>query len=333
MKVLFYSIRSYDKYAFEARQEQFKKLEFEFTESALNSKTVEMAAGYDAVCIFVNDNAKDEKVIKRLSELGVKVIALRCAGFNNVDYKLANKLGMTVVRVPGYSPESIAEFGITLALATARKVHRTYNRVREHNFTLSKLSGLSLYKKTAGIIGYGRIGKCLANITKGFGMNTIAYDPYFTKNGENDTVESVDLNTLYKESDFIFLTVLLNAQTEHMINKTSISKMKKNVLLVNISRGGLINTKDLIEAIKEKKFFGVGLDVYEGEEDVIYTNHEDEILDIPYIDELTSLPNVLVTPHQAFLTDVALEQISLSVCNTLTLYNNKEEIDEKCIVK
>ena len=183
------------------------------------------------------------------------------------------------------------------------------------------------------VIGYGRIGKCLANITKGFGMNTIAYDPYFTKNGENDTVESVDLNTLYKESDFIFLTVLLNTQTEHMINKTSISKMKKNVLLVNISRGGLINTKDLIEAIKEKKFFGVGLDVYEGEEDVIYTNHEDEILDIPYIDELTSLPNVLVTPHQAFLTDVALEQISLSVCNTLTLYNNKEEIDEKCIVK
>lgn len=333
MKVLFYSTRSYDKISFRESLTQFPEIEIKFVESSLNENTVKLAEGYDAVCIFVNDHASTE-IVTELAKLGVKIIALRCAGFNNVDYKTANKLGMRVFRVPGYSPESIAEHAMTLALSVNRRIHKAYTRVRDNNFSLTGLSGFCLYGKTAGIVGYGRIGKAMAKICHGFGMNVVAYDPYFNKVDEHDTTEGVSLNELYSSSDFIFLTTVLNDSTYHMINKASISKLKKDVILVNVSRGALVDTGALIEGIRSGKFFGVGLDVYEGEDDNVYTNHEDDILmNNKYLPELLSFPNVIVTSHQAFLTDVALKQISLNTLKSLYLVIHNEPVDEIYEVK
>ena len=331
MKVLFYSTRSYDKISFRKRLDLYKGIEITFVESSLNDKTVEMANGYDAVCIFVNDNANTE-VVKRLAELGVKTIALRCAGFNNVDYKTANELGMLVIRVPAYSPESIAEHAMTLALSVNRRIHKAYTRVKDNNFSLTGLSGFCLHGKVAGIVGYGRIGKCMANICKGFGMEVIAYDPYFNKH-ETDTTRSVDLKSLYNNSDFIFLTTVLNDSTYHMINKRSIKQMKNDVVLVNVSRGALIDTEALIDGIKAGKFFGVGLDVYEGEDDNVYTNHEDDILMNCITSRLLSFPNVIVTSHQAFLTDTALYQIADHTLCNLWLVKENGPVHDMFIVK
>ena len=332
MKVLFYSTRSYDKLSFRETLAQFPEINITFIESSLNSNTVKLAEGYDAVCIFVNDNANTE-IVTELSKLGVKIIALRCAGFNNVDFKTANKLGMRVFRVPGYSPESIAEHGMTLALSVNRRIHKAYTRVRDNNFSLTGLSGFCLHGKTAGIVGYGRIGKAMAKICHGFGMKVIAYDPYFNKVDEHDETEETDLNGLYASSDFIFLTTVLNDSTYHMINKASISKMKQNVILVNISRGALVDTEALIDGIKSGKFFGVGLDVYEGEDENVYTNHEDDILMHCITSRLLSFPNVIITSHQAFLTDIALKQISMDTLKSLYLVIHNNPVDEMYEVK
>lgn len=328
MKVLFYSARPYDKISFREVLNKYPDLQITFIESSLNEQTVELAEGYDAICIFVNDNATDAYIITKLYEIGIRTIALRCAGYNNVDYSLAEKFNIQVIRVPGYSPESIAEHAMTLALSVNRHIHKAYTRVRDNNFSLTGLSGYCLYGKTAGIVGYGRIGKCLGNITKGFGMKTIVYDPYFSKNGLNDTAENVELPTLFKEADFIFLTTVLNDSTYHMINTESINLMKKNVILINVSRGALIDTEALITSIKDGKLFGVGLDVYEGEDDNVYTNHEDDILMNCITSRLLSFPNVIVTSHQAFLTDVALEQISTTTCDNLNKIDKDEVVED-----
>ena len=327
MKVLFYSTRSYDKISFREKQVKYPDLDITFIESPLNEKTVELAKGYDGICIFVNDNANTE-VVKKLAELGVKYIALRCAGYNNVDYKTANQLGIQVTRVPGYSPESVAEHAAALMMSVNRRLHKAYGRVRDNNFSLTGLSGYCLYGKTVGIVGYGRIGKCFANICKGLGMNVIVYDPKpsFLK-GDEPTL--VDLDTLYKESDVISLHLPLLDSTYHMINKLSIKKMKDNVILINVSRGGLIDTEALIEANKQGKFFGIGLDVYEGEDENVYTNHEDDILMNCITSRLLSFPNVIITSHQAFLTDTALDQISSAVCAALAT----SDFDENYLVK
>ena len=313
MKVIFYSARSYDKISFREQLKLFPHLEITFVESALNDKTVEMAAGYDAVCIFVNDNA-GATIVKRLAELGIKTIALRCAGFNNVDYQLANSLGIKVYRVPSYSPESVAEHAATLMMSVNRRIHKAYTRVRDNNFSLTGLSGYCLYNKTVGIVGYGKIGRCFAHICRGLGMKVIAYDPFSSKND----VELVTLDELYKRSDVISLHTAYNEETHHMINKEAISKMKNNVILINVSRGGLIDTEALIEGIRAGKFFGVGLDVYEGEDDNAFTNHEDDILMHSITSRLLSFPNVIITSHQAFLTDTALTQIAITTCNSLS---------------
>jgi len=328
MKILFYSARSYDKISFREKLKNFKSLEVTFIESALNCTTVEMAKGYDAICIFVNDNASTD-IIKRLGELGIKIIALRCAGFNNIDYKTANELGITVVRVPAYSPESVAELAATLMMSVNRRIHKAYTRVRDNNFSLTGLSGFCLNGKTVGLIGYGKIGRCFANICRGIGMKVIAFDPYYKG---DDEVELVSLDELYKRSDVISLHTLYNESTHHMINKDSISKMKDNVILINVSRGGLIDTDALIDGIRSKKFFGVGLDVYEGEDENVYVNHEDDILMSSITSRLLSFPNVIITSHQAFLTDVALDQIAETTCANLSLYG-KGQIEDKYIVR
>lgn len=334
MKILFFSTRSYDKIEFRKQLFEYKNLEVVFTETSLNANTAIMAKGYDAICIFTCDNAKDETTIRTLAQEGVKTIALRCAGFDNVNDELASELGITVIRVPSYSPESIAEHAMTLALASNAHIVTASNRLKTKNFSLVGLSRFCLHGKTAGIVGYGKIGKHLAEICRGYGMKVVAYDPYFLHNGEKDDTKSVDLKTLYMKSDFIFLTTILNESTHHMINKKTIKLMKDDVVLVNVSRGGLIKTEDLIKALKDGKFFAVGLDVYEGEDENVFANHEDDIRMKPVVlRELSSFDNVVITSHQAFLTDDALKQIAITTLDNLAMIDMGLKPDQRCIVK
>ena len=328
MKILFYSTRNYDKNSFREVTPEYPDVQVDFIESTLNLTTVKLAAGYDAICIFVNDDANTE-VVNKLHELGVKVITLRCAGFNNVDYETANKLGMTVIRVPAYSPESIAEHAAMLMMAVNARVHEAYQRIRQNNFTLSGLDKKCLYEKTVGLIGYGKIGRCFANICRGIGMKVIVYDPYY----KGDDVELVSLDELYARSDVISLHTVYNEETHHMINREAIAKMKDGVLLINVSRGGLIDTEALIEGLENEKFWGVGLDVFEGEEKIAFTNHEDNMLMRIKTWKLTAFHNVIITGHQAFLTHEALREIALATCIHLKVLARGETLAPNCIVK
>lgn len=321
MKILFYGTQEYEKEAFNEALKTYKDIEIDFLESDLERHTAHLAEGFEAVCAFVN-SAIDKDVIDSLSRHGVKILLMRCAGYNNVDLDQCNIKGITVLRVPGYSPEAVAEMAIALALAVNRKIHKAYIKVRENNFSLNGLVGVNFYGKTAGIIGTGKIGQAMIKICNGFGMKVIAYDKFPGKN--NDLVKYVSLDELYKTSDLISLHCPLLDDTYHMINKFTISKMKKGVILINTSRGGLIDTDDLIQGIREKKFFGVGLDVYEEENSNVFENRESDILEHSVTARLLSFPNVIVTSHQAFLTKEAL----LSIAQT-TLQNAEDFINNK----
>lgn len=329
MRILFYDTKKYDRASFDMALADFENIEIEYLESDLSVRTAELAAGFNAVCAFVSSDI-GQKVIEKLAEVGVELILLRCAGFNNVDIKAAAENGITVLRVPSYSPEAIAEHAMMLALAVNRHVHKSYIKVRENNFALSGLTGINFYGKTAGIVGTGKIGAAMCRICHGFGMKVIAYDMYPNKN--LDFVEYVDLETLLKTSDLISLHCPLTDDTYHMISEYTISKMKNNVILVNTSRGALINTNDLIAGIRAKKFFGVGLDVYEEETDNVFENREDDILETSITSRLLSFPNVIITSHQGFLTEEALLAISQT-----TLKNAKDyeagSVDEVNVVK
>lgn len=263
--------------------------------------------GYEAVCAFVNMDLSAE-TIDILNTCKVKLILMRCAGFNNVDLERAKGYGMTVTRVPSYSPEAVAEHAMALALTANRHTHKAYIKVRENNYSLNGLMGVNLYKKTAGIVGTGKIGAAMARICHGFGMKVIGYDMY--PNKDLDFVEYVDLDTLLSQSDLISLHCPLMEETHHMINIDTIQKMKDGVILVNTSRGGLIKTDDLIQGIRENKFFAVGLDVYEEENGSVYEDMSETILEHSTVARLLSFPNVMVTSHQAFFTEEALAAIS-----------------------
>lgn len=308
MKILFYDATNYDKEAFDKQLKNFPEIRITYQEIDISEKTVSLAKGYDAICAFVNSDLS-EKVLEKLKEIGITLILLRCAGFNNVDLQGAKKYGITVLRVPGYSPEAVAELAMTLALSVNRHVHKSYIRVRENNFSLSGLTGVNFYGKTAGIIGTGKIGGAMCRICQGFGMNVIAYDQY--KNPElTDFVTYKNLDDVLQQSDLISLHCPLVEETRHMINKDTIEKMKDNVIFVNTSRGGLVKSEDLIAGIRSKKFFGVGLDVYEEESRNVYENRENELLESSITARLLSFPNVIITSHQGFLTHEALEAIS-----------------------
>lgn len=307
MKIVFFDTKPYDKESFEKLLPQYPEIEIDFEEANLSPKTAVLANGSDAICAFVNANLGAE-VITKLHEEGVKCILLRCAGFNNVDLEKTKEFGMTVLRVPGYSPEAVAEHAMTLALAVNRHLHKSYIKVRENNFSLVGLTGMDFYKKTAGIIGTGKIGAAMCRICHGFGMNVIAYDMYPNKSLDFVTYKS--LEEVLQESDLISLHCPLTEETYHLINKDTISKMKYHVILVNTSRGALVDTNDLIQGIRDYKFFGVGLDVYEEEGDNVFENREDEVLEHSTTARLLSFPNVIVTSHQGFLTEEALAAIS-----------------------
>jgi D-lactate dehydrogenase len=319
MRILFYDAKKYDVDSFDKELVKFSNIEVEYLDTDLSRSTVALARGYDAVCAFVSSDCS-AKVLEKLNEFGIKLLLLRCAGFNNVDVEAANKYGITVLRVPGYSPEAVAEFAITIALAVNRHLHKSYIKVRENNFALTGLTGINFFGKTAGIIGTGKIGAAMCRICQGLGMKVIAYDAYVNPN--LDFVEYKSFDEVLAESDLISLHCPLTEDNYHMINKDTIAKMKDNVILVNTSRGALVDTNDLIQGIRAKKFFGVALDVYEEETNNVFEDRADDILDNSVVARLLSFPNVIVTSHQGFLTEEALESISNTTLQNATDYMN-----------
>ncbi len=319
MRILFYDAKKYDVDSFDKELVKFSNIEVEYLDTDLSKSTVALAKGYDAVCAFVSSDC-GAKVLEKLNEFGIKLLLLRCAGFNNVDIEAADKYGITVLRVPGYSPEAVAEFAITIALAVNRHLHKSYIKVRENNFALTGLTGINFFGKTAGIIGTGKIGAAMCRICQGLGMKVIAYDAYVNPN--LDFVEYKSFDEVLAESDLISLHCPLTEDNYHMINKDTIAKMKDNVILVNTSRGALVDTNGLIQGIRAKKFFGVALDVYEEETNNVFEDRADDILDNSVVARLLSFPNVIVTSHQGFLTEEALESISNTTLQNATDYMN-----------
>lgn len=307
--IAFYDTKPYDRDYFQ-RTEHASELAWRFHEFRLTAATVASASGARSVCVFVNDRV-DRACLKGLADLGVRHIALRCAGFNNVDLVAARELGLGVTRVPAYSPHAVAEHTLALLLALNRKVHRAYNRVRELNFSLHGLVGFDLNGKTAGVVGTGKIGRITAGILRGFGMKVLAYDPFPSPDWARDTgVTYTDFDTLLAGSDVVTLHLPLTPQTHHLIGAASIARMRPGTVLVNTSRGKLVDTTAVIEALKSGHLGGVALDVYEEEEGIFFEDHSGEVLQDDELSRLLTFPNVLITAHQAFLTREALGEIA-----------------------
>ena len=317
MKIAFFDTKPYDKIAFDAVSE---KMGYEITyfEERLTPATASKAKGFDATCSFVNDEVTADAV-QTLKDGGIKVMLLRCAGFDSVDLAKTKELGIPVLRVPAYSPDSVAEHAIALLQTVNRNTHLGSNRTKEFNFNINGLMGIALVGKTAGVIGTGKIGKCAVNLLRGFGMKVIAYDAFPDKSSD---IEYVTLDELYAKSDVITLHCPLFPETKHMINKDSIAKMKDGVLLVNTSRGVLINTEDLLAAVKAGKFRGVGLDVCEKEHEYFYEDRSNITDKDPVLQELLQDNRVVLTGHQAFFTEEALRAIA-----EVTLGNLKAFVD------
>ena len=316
MKVAFFDAKQYDIPAFDKYAKE-NGISIKYYETKLNEDTVDLAQGHDAVCVFVNDTV-NAKVIDRLCKFGIKTIALRCAGFNNIDMKYAcGKLH--IVHVPAYSPYAVAEHAMALLLTSIRRIHKAYIRSRDFNFSLSGLTGFDLYGKTVGIIGTGRIGKAFVNICRGFGMKVLAYDKYPSPELENEDsfVKYVDLNELFINSDIISLHCPLTEDTYHIIDEQALSLCKKGVVIINTSRGALVDAEALLAGIKSRQVGAACLDVYEEESDLFFEDNSGHILEDDTLARLISMPNVIVTSHQAFLTHEALENIAETTINNL----------------
>lgn len=307
VKILFYDTKEYDKKLFERYNKDYG-FEIKYLESKLNNETAPLANGYDAVCIFVNDRA-DKETLDILKECGVKLIVLRCAGYNNVDIKNLPE-GMSVVRVPRYSPYAVAEHAVALLLSVDRKIYKSYQRTKKYNFTLNGLLGFDIHGKTVGVIGTGKIGKVFINIMKGFGTEVLAYDVYPDEKAAQEMgFKYTTLDELYEKSDIISLHCPLTDENTNMINKDSIKKMKKGVVIINTSRGKLINSDDLIDALGKGKIGGLGLDVFDEEEDFFLNDMSNSYYRNTELSVLLTMPNVVITSHQAFFTKEALDKI------------------------
>ena len=315
IKIAFFDTKDYDKKLFDEYNKNYG-YQITYLESKLNSETAPLAKGYDAICIFVNDIV-DEKTIKILKDCGVKLIALRCAGFNNVDMKHMDK-DIKVVRVPAYSPYAVAEHAAALLLTLDRKIYKAYQRTRKYNFTLNGLLGFDIHGKTVGVVGTGKIGTCFIDIMKGFGTNIIAYDLYPNeKLAKEKGFKYVTLDELYKDSDIISLHCPLTEDNTKMINKDTIQKMKKGVVIINTSRGKLIDTEDLIYELEQEHIGGLGLDVYEDEEEFFLNDMSNSYVRDKCLSTLLSMPNVVITSHQAFFTSEALNKIASDTCENI----------------
>ena len=315
-KIAFFDTKSYDREAFNKVNKQFG-FDISYYKERLSMNTVSLTHGMDAVCIFVNAEC-DANVIERLAENGVKLIALRCAGFNNVDISAAREKGIRVVRVPAYSPHAVAEYAVTLMLALNRKVYRSVYRTREGNFKLNGLLGFDMYGKTVGLIGMGRIAQELIKILRGFGMNVLAYDLYPNEAfAREHQVKLVSLDELYENSDIISLHCPLTNDTKFIINSDSITKMKYGVMIINTGRGKLIKTEDLIDGLRSHQIGSAGLDVYEEEANYFYEDRSDKMIDDDKLALLLMMPNVIITSHQAFFTAEATHNIALTTLQNI----------------
>jgi len=316
--IAFFDTKPYDKIWFDKYKEDFG-IDIKYFDVKLSSDTAVIARNFDGVCAFVNDRI-DKLTVDILSALGINIVAMRCAGYNNVDLKAA-KDKITVVRVPVYSPYAVAEHAMALLLTLNRKTHRAYIRTKEHNFNISGLEGFDIFGKTVGVIGTGKIGQTFIDVISGFKPNIIAYDPY---PAENKNINYVSLDEIFEKSDIISLHCPLTKETKNIINKESINKMKDGVYIINTSRGQLINSEDLLEGILSKKIGGAALDVYDEEEHFFFEDFSQEIIHDETLPRLISMPNVIITSHQAFLTNEALESIA-----KVTLQNLKDFFDSK----
>ena len=315
LTVAFYDAKAYDMPSFE-HYGNLHDIRFRYFETKLNEDTAELARGCDAVCVFVNDTV-NAAVIDKLHDFGVKLIALRSAGYNNVDLAAAYKK-VHVVHVPAYSPYAVAEHAIAMLLTSVRRIHKAYNRTREFNFSLNGLTGFDFHGKTVGVIGTGKIGRIFIDICRGFGMKVLAYDLYPAK---DSGLEYVSLEELFARSDIISLHCPLTDQTKHMIGREAIDAMKKGVVIVNTSRGGLIDAEALLDGILSRKVGAACLDVYEEEGDIFFEDRSGHIMEDELLARLISMPNVIVTSHQAFLTEEALNNIAeTTVCNILSCF-------------
>jgi D-lactate dehydrogenase len=321
--VAVYDTKPYDREHLR-RAKSADRITWHFHEFRLNEKTALLAEGAQGVCAFVNDQLHDA-VLGQLARIGVRLVTLRCTGFNNVDIAAAKRLGLTVTRVPNYSPYAVAEHAVALILTLNRKTHRAYTRVRDLNFSLHGLVGFDLHAKTAGLVGTGRIGRQVGQILRGFGMRVLAHDPLpSTDWADQHGIEYVQPQHLMAESDVVSLHVPLTPETRHLINRTALDRMKPGAMLVNVSRGALIDTGALIAALKSGRLAGVALDVYEEEEGVFFEDLSGEILQDDELARLLTFPNVLITAHQAFLTREALDDIArVTVGNLLCLAEGK----------
>lgn len=329
-KIAFFGTKPYDEKSFSKVNENYN-LDIRYFKGNLNANNVLLTQGMDAVCIFVNDTA-NAAVLKYMAENGVRLLALRCAGYNNVDLEAAARYGVKVVHVPAYSPHAVAEYAVALMLLLNRKIHRAYWRTREGNFSLHGLMGFDMYGKTAGIIGTGKIAKILIHILKGFGMNILANDLYPDyKFAEENGITYTSLDELYKNSDIISLHCPLTEETRYLINEQSIAKMKDNVMIINTGRGQLIHTNELIEGLKNKKVGSAGLDVYEEEGEYFYEDKSDKIIDDDILARLLSFNNVIVTSHQAFFTKEAMHNIAETTLQNITDFLEKGKISNEVI--
>ena len=326
-KIAFFDTKPYDKIYFDKFKDEFG-FEIKYFESKLNPDTAYIAGKYDAVCAFVNDDLGKDTV-NELYDNGINIVAMRCAGYNNVDFKEAYGK-VHVVRVPAYSPYAVAEHTMALLLCLNRKIHRAFNRTREYNLSLNSLIGFDLNQKTIGVVGTGKIGRTFINICKRFGLNVIAYDAFPQKNTD---INYVTLDELFEKSDIISLHCPLTKETHHMINEKSIEKMKKGVYILNTSRGSLIDSEALLNALKSKKIGAAGLDVYEEETEFFYEDFSYKIINDDILSGLIAMPNVIITSHQAFLTHEALKNIAYVTLSNLSRYFNDEFLENEICYK
>ncbi|MGH1407921.1 MAG: 2-hydroxyacid dehydrogenase [Aeromonas sp.] len=327
MKVAVFSTKSYEKEHFVHANSQFG-FELEFFDVRLEAKTAKLAHDFPVVCLFVNDDA-DREVLTELAANGTKVIALRCAGYNNVDLAAVKELGMKVVRVPAYSPEATAEHSVGMMMCLNRRIHKAYQRTRDANFSLEGLVGFNMYGKTVGVIGTGKIGLAALRILKGFGVRLLVNDPYQNPAAIELGAEYVDLDTLFRQSDIISLHCPLFKENYHLLNKEAFAKMKDGVMIINTSRGGLLDSNAAIEALKTSRIGALGLDVYEEEEDLFFADKSNEVITDDVFRRLSACHNVLFTGHQAFLTREALHAIADTTLGNIQAITNQGRCDNE----
>lgn len=314
MRIAFFDAKPYDISSFEKFAEE-RNIKIKYYETKLNADTAELARGADCVCVFVNDSL-DKETVDKLYDDGVKLIALRCAGYNNVDLS-ACEGKITVVRVPAYSPYSVAEHAMAMLLTSIRRIHKAYIRTKDFNFSLNGLTGFDLHGKTVGVIGTGKIGRCFIDICKGFGMNVLCYDKFPVK---DSGLNYVSLDEIWGKSDVISFHCPLTEETYHILDETVVDKLKKGVVIINTSRGALIDAEALLDGIKSRKIGAACLDVYEEESDLFFRDVSGHILEDDVLARLISMPNVILTSHQAFLTDEALEGIAQTTTQNILDY-------------